>query len=300
MATVLCVHPPPQACPARQPPVDTPVHELPSAIVNMQVYSPVPSMASEAESPILPLSSPVRNSPQSTQSRSPVRRNITRNLFARSPDIPPEVTTHERLHLVGRSPTLNRTLSTWRRNSRSLLDINRDAKQSEVLRYLEGISDQQKQILQFQRQTVERLDALIGVLSGPSDVVPLTPTPVREDNLTTISMVNCPLQATPEDPAGISVDEETLIFQLRSKATSEKNFAVHLLRHFFQPSELHGRNVRAVGKKDALNPEKIAKIRELVFRYFPTSLGQQENLWRDCRRAIDSYLRNRKGNVRSV
>ncbi|XP_068721894.1 uncharacterized protein [Montipora capricornis] len=59
MATVLCVHPPPQANPALQPPVDMPVHELPSAIINMQVYSPVPSMASEAESPIPPLSSPV-------------------------------------------------------------------------------------------------------------------------------------------------------------------------------------------------------------------------------------------------
>ena len=75
---------------------------------------------------------------------------------------------------------------------------------------------------------------------------------------------------------------------LRSWSNSEKNFAVHLLRHFFLPSEY----VRDVGKKLPLNTEKIQKIREIVFKYFPSS--DPERLWRDCRKAIDAYLRNRK------
>ena len=79
---------------------------------------------------------------------------------------------------------------------------------------------------------------------------------------------------------------------LRSRSNSEKNFAVHLLRHFFLPSELEGRNVRGVGKKLPLTTEKIHKIREIVFKYFPSS--DPERLWRDCCKAIDVYLRNRK------
>jgi len=43
-----------------------------------------------------------------------------------------------------------------------------------------------------------------------------------------------------------------------------------------------------------LHTEKIIKIKDIVFRFFPASLSQQELLWRDCRKAIDAYLRNRK------
>ena len=62
----------------------------------------------------------------------------------------------------------------------------------------------------------------------------------------------------------------------------------------FTPSELAGRNVRGPRGKLPLNPEKINKIKEIVFRFFPASLSQQELLWRDCGKAIDAYLCNRK------
>lgn len=106
------------------------------------------------------------------------------------------------------------------------------------------------------------------------------------------------MDVLPELPVNCAQDD-SVIFHLRTKATSGKNFAVQLLRHFFQPHELKNRNVRGVGNKEALNPDKISKIRELVFRYFPTSVSQQENLWRDCRKAIDSYLRNKKEDTRN-
>ena len=88
--------------------------------------------------------------------------------------------------------------------------------------------------------------------------------------------------------------EDDVIFQLQSKSTSEKNFSLQLFRHIFTSSELEGRNVREVGGKLTLNPERIFKIKEILFRFFPASLSQQELLWRECRKEIDAYLRNRK------
>lgn len=100
--------------------------------------------------------------------------------------------------------------------------------------------------------------------------------------------------STQPAPQELVKDDDATLLLLHSRSASEQNFAVQLLRHFFKPHELDGRNVRGVGGKLALNPEKISKIKGIVFRFFPSSLAQQELLWRDCRRAIDAYLRNRK------
>ena len=48
------------------------------------------------------------------------------------------------------------------------------------------------------------------------------------------------------------------------------------------------------GGKLPLNAEKIIKIKEIVFRFFLASLSQQDFVLRDCQRAINTYLRNRK------
>ncbi|XP_022800912.1 uncharacterized protein LOC111338659 isoform X2 [Stylophora pistillata] len=92
----------------------------------------------------------------------------------------------------------------------------------------------------------------------------------------------------------LPLDDDATLLMLHSRSASEQNFAVQLVRHFFEPHELDGRNVRGVGGKLALNPEKISKIKGIVFRFYTSSLAQQELLWRDCRRAIDAYLRNRR------
>lgn len=47
-----------------------------------------------------------------------------------------------------------------------------------------------------------------------------------------------------------------------------KKIAVHLVRHFFLPHELDGRNVRGVGKKLPLDPLKMEIIRQIIFEFF--------------------------------
>jgi len=204
------------------------------------------------------------------------------------------VTLSPRIAPVARSPL--QRVSSVRPVQRSLFAALSD-NQPEVLGYLKEICERQKQLAEQQQQTQERLDALIAVLSGshePPNVsvlpsynssVPVTPVPPA-------LAVPDPDLPTSESPSQCADDE--VLFQLRSRASSERNFAVHLLRHMFTPSELEGRNVRGVGGKLPLNAEKISKIKEIVFRFFPASLSQQDFVWRDCRKAIDAYLRNRK------
>lgn len=142
-------------------------------------------------------------------------------------------------------------------------------------------------------QLIKRLDALISVLSGPAESIP---TPIAEIPIEPVTPAFTP-PVVPGQATSLTEDD-TVIFQLRSKASSIGNFAVKLLRKYFDPSELDGRNVRGVAGKLPLNPEKINEIRDLVFKYYPTAVSQQEILWRDCRKAIDSYLRNRKSDTR--
>lgn len=152
--------------------------------------------------------------------------------------------------------------------------------QPEVLGYLKQICERQKQLAEQQQQTQERLDTLIGilcvspeppnvpVLSTCTPSVPVTPvTPVPPVPTLSVSDPDPPT-ASPSQSA-----DDDVIFQLRSRSTSERNFAVQLLRHMFTPSELAGRNVRGVGGKLPLNTEKIIKIKEIVFRFYPASLS---------------------------
>ena len=60
---------------------------------------------------------------------------------------------------------------------------------------------------------------------------------------------------------------DTLLL-LRSRLTLEKNFAVHLIRHFFLPYKLDGRNVREVGNKLLFDPLKMERIRQIIFKFF--------------------------------
>ena len=172
---------------------------------------------------------------------------------------------------------------------RSLFAASPD-NQPEILGYLKEISERQKQLAEQQRQTQERLDVFIAVLSRSPEQpnVPVLPTSASSvPPVTPVPTLSFPdLDSQPAD--------NNVIFQLRSKSTLERNFSVQLLRHMFTPSELEGHNVRGVGGKLPLNPEKMFKIKEIVFRFFPASLSEQELLWRDCRKAINAYLGNRK------
>ena len=54
---------------------------------------------------------------------------------------------------------------------------------------------------------------------------------------------------------------------LRAKSSSERNFAVQVVRHLFKPHELDGRNVRGVNGKLPLDSTKLEKVRQLVLKF---------------------------------
>ena len=66
----------------------------------------------------------------------------------------------------------------------------------------------------------------------------------------------------------VETRDDTLLL-LRLQSTSEKNFVVHLICHFFLPHELDGKNVRGVGNKLLLDPLKMDRIRQIIFKFFP-------------------------------
>lgn len=181
--------------------------------------------------------------------------------------------------------------------------------QPEVLGLLKQIAEQQKQSTEYHKLTLERLDALITVLSSPAEpsnpapAMPTLPTQPFQPPVPPAQPFSLPVPpaqplqqpAQPFSPPANQLDDKDLvIFNLRSKSSWAKNFAVRLVRFYFTPQELEGRNVRGVGNKLPLDMNKILKVKEIVFKFFPSAGSEQEILWRDCHKAIDTYSRNRK------
>ena len=99
-------------------------------------------------------------------------------------------------------------------------------------------------------------------------------------------------EETPSQDVVPEVDpsSETLLL-IRAQASSSKNFAVKLLRNMFKTCELRGRNICGVRGKEPVDPVRVAKIKQYIQRFYPGSPYEQENIWRDCRKAMDSFLR---------
>ena len=104
-------------------------------------------------------------------------------------------------------------------------------------------------------------------------------------------------ELTPTDQNDFFSHEE--LFEIRTKAASVKNFAVHLTRMLFQPEELRGRNVRGVAGKQPLNPDKVKVIMDAVCKFYPAPPEGRDFQWRDCRKAVDTYLRGIKFSERN-
>ena len=62
---------------------------------------------------------------------------------------------------------------------------------------------------------------------------------------------------------------DTTLLHIQSFSTLEKNFAAQLVRHFFTPQELYGRNFRGIRNKLPLDLDKLQKIKEIIFRFYP-------------------------------
>lgn len=188
-----------------------------------------------------------------------------------------------------RTPQTGHVLSTVRRTApQSLFSGQCCDVHPEILGHLQQLSWQQAQVL-------ERLDTLIAVLSGPSEY---------------ISPIHSPVTASPNSTTPQHAGQQTDILEVQlprgrlllsffseQKQCLKRTLQSNCCGIFF--NRTNWKTGRAVSNKEALNQNKIAKIRELVFCFFSTSLSQQENLGRDCRKAIDSYLQNRKQETRS-
>ena len=103
-----------------------------------------------------------------------------------------------------------------------------------------------------------------------------------------LSSVLPQMPATPIQANSVSVNRMIVI---RSEASSVKNFAVKVLREICTGQELVGRNICGVRGKQAVDPSKVEQIKGLVKRYYPAPPCESELSWRECRKAMDSYLR---------
>ena len=195
---------------------------------------------------------------------------------------------------------------------RSLFSEYDPSFQAKVLACLEDLSQRNKENAVVQKAIYDKLDALVSVLNGPAHFVPMPSTgesQVPDVNLEqTDSYAEIPDMSTATMSDVSDRDNETLsteclmllrsktecLMLLRSKASSERNFAVQVVHHLFKPHELDERNVREVTGKLPLDKAKLDIVRELVYKYYPVPLSGKESQWRDCRKAIDTYLRSKK------
>ena len=74
----------------------------------------------------------------------------------------------------------------------------------------------------------------------------------------------------PDNQDGLSKKESLLA--IRACASSSMNFAVRLLREFFLPGELKGKNVSGMRDKEQLDPARILKIKNYVYEFYPIGL----------------------------
>lgn len=147
---------------------------------------------------------------------------------------------------------------------------------------LTAIARRQKQVLLNQESLSKKLDHIISLLSVPVANVPsamIHPPPIPKPVLCTMAPASSPLdQATnpPEDTSiesaipACQVSHEEL-FQIKNMSRSRANFAVLLLKRFFEPSELEGKNIAGVRGKEQVNPAKVNEIKRIVSSFFSVS-----------------------------
>lgn len=82
--------------------------------------------------------------------------------------------------------------------------------------------------------------------------------------------------------------------QIKCKSCSIGNFAVQLLRHIFDHSELDNKNCTGTRGKEAVDPDRLRFVKETVYDLYAISSEDKINTWKHCIRAIDEYLRRPK------
>ena len=136
---------------------------------------------------------------------------------------------------------------------------------------------------QFERQRIS--PTTFSSYSDQSTEPQTSPILDRSESLTSA------LQQTPARPVaacGVTYDR---LMEIRGEASSIMNFAVRLLREICPAQELIGRNICGVRGKPAVDVSKVEQIRALVHQYYPAPPVESVRNWRECRKAMDSFLR---------
>jgi len=63
------------------------------------------------------------------------------------------------------------------------------------------------------------------------------------------------------------------------------------MRELFQPTELQGKNIAGARGKDQVDPDRVQLIRDAVDQFYPLAAVDMASGWRECRKAMDEYLR---------
>ncbi|XP_060086278.1 uncharacterized protein LOC132565629 isoform X8 [Ylistrum balloti] len=93
----------------------------------------------------------------------------------------------------------------------------------------------------------------------------------------------------------IKLDPEVqeAVYEIFGSSYSRQNFAWRLVRSMFEDSELKDHNCYGRKGKPSLDVEKLSKVKELVFSYYPLDdCVLQQRAWKACTVAIDKGIRN--------
>ena len=79
---------------------------------------------------------------------------------------------------------------------------------------------------------------------------------------------------------------------MRIQSSSRRNFAKNIAVLAFSKQERMSSNVQGVLGKKQLSPNRIERIKQIVFNLFPLDTGEgYEKAWSNCRKAIDENSR---------
>ena len=168
---------------------------------------------------------------------------------------------------------------------------------------LNSLTELVKQLIQQQHTTIPlrrneivgdggQVVATVGTYQESEEDNNILPSIVRE-----ISATDMPLSQPPPSSDLVSNDE---LAAIKLKSSGPTAFAGILFRTLFTLDEMKGRNCRGLAKKGKLNEEKVNKIQEYVYKYYPDTPEQLSRTWARCTQTIDSYIRNKQHKAKNI
>lgn len=219
---------------------------------------------------------PSQPSPQS----SPLQKPLSPLLHVPSP---PHVSPH----------SSNTSTSRQHRNPRIVCRVHRQLFTSTTM-FDDDTTDLLRQILRNQQQFLTRLDRLENIDC---------PTCIPHSHLATPQTSSTPLPLTATctttnrttEPLDVDPEEHSTYESLRLKSLSSGHFATLLIRHLFTLEERSNRNCAGSRGKEALDPLKLEKVKQIVFKYYDDESRQNRvQFWKMCISRIDEFLRRKR------